>query len=97
MVSGQILQKSVAEKQTNSLRLLVVVGGHGAFVAAFRDRSQIALAHLNRQSPKSTSLTLAQRPHSLGRCRQGGSPSGQMPVQSPSAILHAASGPITPP
>jgi hypothetical protein len=63
------LQKSVAEKQAEGLRLLIVVGGHGAFVAAFCNRAQIVLAHLNRQSSKSAAPALAQRPHSLGRCR----------------------------
>jgi hypothetical protein len=29
------LQKRVAEKQADSLRLLIVVGGHGAFVPRF--------------------------------------------------------------
>jgi hypothetical protein len=42
------LEKSVVEKQADSLRLLVEVAGHGAFVAAFRDRSQIALADVDR-------------------------------------------------
>jgi hypothetical protein len=60
----QDLQKSVAEKQADSLRLL-------AFVAAFRNRAEIVLAHLNRQSPKSAALALAQRPHSLSRRRHG--------------------------
>jgi hypothetical protein len=47
------LQKSVGEKQADRLRLLIVAGGHGAFVAAFRNRAEIVLAHVNRQSPKS--------------------------------------------
>ena len=46
------LQKSVVEEQADSLRLLIVVGGHGAFVAAFRNRAEIVFAHFNRQSPK---------------------------------------------
>jgi hypothetical protein len=33
------LQNRVAEEQANGLRLLIVVGGHGAFVAAFRNRA----------------------------------------------------------
>jgi hypothetical protein len=49
----------------NSLRLLVDVGGHGAFVAAFRNRAEIVLAYLNRQSPKSAAPALAHRPHSF--------------------------------
>jgi hypothetical protein len=61
------LQNSVGEEQADSLRLLIVVGGHGAFVPAFGNRAEIILANVNRQSPKSTSLALAQRPHSLGR------------------------------
>jgi ABC-type proline/glycine betaine transport system permease subunit len=57
------LQKRVGEKQANSLRLLVEFGGHGAFVAAFGNRAEIVLAHVNRQSPESAVLALAQRPH----------------------------------
>jgi CHAT domain-containing protein len=48
------LQKDIAEKQADGLRLLVEVGGHGAFVAAFRNRAEIVLAHVNRQSSNST-------------------------------------------
>jgi hypothetical protein len=33
------LQKSVVEEQADSLRLLIVVGGHGAFVATFGNRA----------------------------------------------------------
>jgi hypothetical protein len=33
------LHEGVREKKTDSLRLLIVVGGHGAFVAAFRNRA----------------------------------------------------------
>jgi hypothetical protein len=35
---GQICKKRVGEKQADRLRLLIVAGGHGAFVAAFRNR-----------------------------------------------------------
>jgi hypothetical protein len=38
------LQKGVVEEQADSLRLLIVVGGPGAFVAAFRNRAEIVLA-----------------------------------------------------
>jgi hypothetical protein len=38
------LQKRVAEEKPDSLRLLVEVGGQGAFVAAFRNRAEIILA-----------------------------------------------------
>jgi hypothetical protein len=55
------LQECVAEEQADSLRLLVEVGGYGAFVAAFGNRAEIVLAHLNRQSPKS-----AARPFPVG-------------------------------
>jgi hypothetical protein len=55
------LQKRVGEKQTDSLRLLIVVGGHGAFVAAFRDLPQIILAHLYPQFAEPAALALAQR------------------------------------
>jgi hypothetical protein len=47
-----------------SLRLLIVVGGHGAFVAAFRNRAEIVPAHVNRQPPKP-----AARPFSAGSIR----------------------------
>jgi hypothetical protein len=50
------LQERFVEEQADRLRLLVEVGGHGAFVAAFRNRAEIVLANVNRQSPKSTSL-----------------------------------------
>jgi hypothetical protein len=42
------------------LRLLVEVGGHGAFVAAFRNRAEIVFAHGNRKSAKSAALPFAQ-------------------------------------
>ena len=32
--------------QADRLRLLIVAGGHGAFVAAFRNRAEIVLGHL---------------------------------------------------
>jgi hypothetical protein len=47
------LQKSVVEEKADGLRLLVVVGGHGAFVSAFRNRAQIVLADVNRQPSNS--------------------------------------------
>jgi hypothetical protein len=31
------LHEGVGEKKTDSLRLLIVIGGHGTFVAAFRN------------------------------------------------------------
>jgi hypothetical protein len=55
------LQKRVGEEQADSLRLLIVVGGHGAFVAAFRDLPQIILAHLYPQFAEPAALALAQR------------------------------------
>ena len=55
------MQKRVGEKQADRLRLPVVAGGHGAFVAAFRNRAEIVRAHVNRQSPKSAALALAKR------------------------------------
>jgi hypothetical protein len=67
----QDLQKSVGEKQADSLRLLIAVGGHGAFVAAFGNRAEIVLADLNRQSPNSAARPFPQGSHSLGRCRHG--------------------------
>jgi hypothetical protein len=47
------LQKDIAEEQADSLRLLIVVGGHGAVVAAFRNRAEIILARasLARERP----------------------------------------------
>jgi ABC transporter substrate binding protein len=52
-----------------NLKTARAIGGHGASLAAFRNRAEIVLAHVNRQSPKSAALALAQRPHSLDRCR----------------------------
>jgi hypothetical protein len=46
------LHEDVSEKKTDSLRLLIVVGACGAFVAPFRNRAEIVLAHVNRQSPR---------------------------------------------
>jgi hypothetical protein len=63
------LMNRPAASTIDRLRLLVVVGGHGAFVAAFGNRAEIVLAHLKRQSPKSAALALARRPHSLSRRR----------------------------
>jgi hypothetical protein len=73
------LQNSVGEEQADSLRLLIVVGGHGAFVGAFRNRPEIVLltSMVNLRSPRrypNVTLrgdypiicALAQRPHSLG-------------------------------
>jgi hypothetical protein len=71
------LHEGVGEKKTDGLRLLIVVGGHGAFVAAFRKRAEIVLAHVNRQSPKSAARPFPQGSHSLGRCRHGGVPSSR--------------------
>jgi hypothetical protein len=68
---GQILQERVAEKQAEGLCLLIVVGGHGAFVAAFRNRAEIVLAHVNRQSPKSAASPFPVGSHSIGRRRHG--------------------------
>jgi hypothetical protein len=68
------LHEGVGEKKTDSLCLLIVVGGQGAFVTAFRNRAEIVLAHVNRQSPKSAALPFPQGSHSLGRCRHGGFP-----------------------
>jgi hypothetical protein len=68
-VQASDLQKHVREEQGDSLGLLIVVAGHGAFVTAFRNRAEIVVAHVNRQSPKSAALALAQHPNSLGRCR----------------------------
>jgi hypothetical protein len=65
------LQKRVAEEQADSLRLLIVVGGHGAFVAAFRNHPEIVRAHANRESPKPAARPFPVRSHSLGRCRHG--------------------------
>jgi hypothetical protein len=47
-LGGSDLQKSVVEEQADRLRLLVEVVGHGAFVAAFRNRAEIVLR--SRQS-----------------------------------------------
>jgi hypothetical protein len=66
------LQKRVAEEQPDGLCLLVEVGGHGAFVAAFRNRVEIVLAHVNRQSPKPATRPFSLGSHSLSRCNHGG-------------------------
>jgi hypothetical protein len=60
------LQKDIAEEQADRLRLLIVVGGHGAFVAAFRNRAEIVRAHVTSIS-EVAALALAQRPHPLSR------------------------------
>jgi hypothetical protein len=48
------LQKSVIEKQADRLRLLIEVGGHGAFVAAFRNRAEMSslTSIVNLRSPR---------------------------------------------
>jgi hypothetical protein len=48
-------------KQTDSLRLLIVVGGHGAFVAAFRDLPQITMLATEGQNM----VTSAERMRAL--------------------------------
>jgi hypothetical protein len=48
--------------------------GHGAFVAAFRNRAEIVLAHGNRKSPKSAALPFPQTFRSLGRRNHDGPP-----------------------
>jgi hypothetical protein len=60
------------DEEADRLRLLIVVGACGAFVAVLRNRAEIVLAHANRESPKSAALPLPfpQRSHSLGRCRR---------------------------
>jgi hypothetical protein len=54
------LQKSVVEEQADSLRVLIVVGGHGAFVAATRLPASTAPADFRPM----TSYAVTQR-----RCR----------------------------
>jgi hypothetical protein len=44
------------------------------FVAAFRNRAEIVLPDLNRQSPKSAARPFPQGSHSLGRCSHAGLP-----------------------
>jgi hypothetical protein len=48
------LQNSVGEEQADSLRLLIVVGGHGAFVPAFGNpqRSSSLTSIVNLRSPR---------------------------------------------
>jgi hypothetical protein len=43
--------QDIAEEQADSLRLLIVVGGHGAFVATFGNHAEIVLTHSNRETP----------------------------------------------
>jgi hypothetical protein len=47
------------------LRLLILVGACGAFVAVLRNHAEIVLAHANRQSPKSAAFPFPQGSHSL--------------------------------
>jgi hypothetical protein len=42
-----------------------------AFVAALRNRAEIVLAHVNRQSPKSAARPFPVGSHSIGRRRDG--------------------------
>ena len=62
-------QKRVVEEEADGLRLLIGVGGPGAFVAAFCNRAKIVLADVNRHPSKSVAGPFPERPHSLGRCR----------------------------
>jgi len=41
----------MAQEATNGLRLPIVVGACGAFVAAFRNHAEIVIAHPNRETP----------------------------------------------
>jgi hypothetical protein len=41
-------EKAIGEEEADGLRLVIVLSACGAFVAALRDRSQIALTHVNR-------------------------------------------------
>jgi hypothetical protein len=54
------LQKGVAEKQADSLRLRIVVGAGGSLVPAFRKRAEIVLADVDRQPPNSASRPFPQ-------------------------------------
>jgi hypothetical protein len=69
------LQKDIAEEHADRLRLLIVVGGHGAFVTAFRKGAEIVHADLNRQPPNSAPLPFPVGSHSLSRCCHRGPPS----------------------
>jgi hypothetical protein len=46
----------VANEKADSLGSAVLVAACGALVAVLRNRAEIVLAHLNRQSPKSAAL-----------------------------------------
>jgi hypothetical protein len=77
---GQICRKSVVEEKADSLRLLIVVAACGALIASPGNLPQILVAHLYPQFAEPAAPALAQRPHSLGRCRDGGLP--------PSGMVH---------
>jgi hypothetical protein len=41
----------VGDEEADGLRLLILVGACGPFVAVLRNHAEIVLAHANRQSP----------------------------------------------
>jgi hypothetical protein len=55
------LQKHIGKQQADRFRLLIVVGGHGAFVAAFRNRAKIVLAYLYPKFAEPAAVVLAGR------------------------------------
>ena len=46
----------VGDEEADRLRLLIVVGACGAFVAVPRNHAEIVLAHAHRQSPNSLGM-----------------------------------------
>jgi hypothetical protein len=46
----------VGDEEADRLRLLILVSACGAFVAVLRNHAEIALAHANRESPKSAAF-----------------------------------------
>jgi hypothetical protein len=55
-----MLSHRTALRTQKDRRMLIVVGAYGAFVAAFRNRLNIVLAHINRQSPRPAASALSK-------------------------------------
>ena len=51
-----------ANEDADGLRLLILVGACGAFVAVLRNHPEIVLAHTDRESPKSAALPFRRGP-----------------------------------
>ena len=60
----------VGDETTDGLRLLIVIGARGAFVAVLRNHAQIVLTHPNRETPWFAALRFPPRSQSLAQCCQ---------------------------